>query len=47
MSTTHETVLQTENLTKIYGKELNLGFKTIGRKVIAVKNVNFSLATSS
>ena len=43
MSTTHETVLQVENLTKIYGRELNLGSKTIGRQVIATKNVNFSV----
>lgn len=43
MSTTSEPVLQVENLTKIYGRELNLGPRTIGRSVTATRNVTFSV----
>jgi ABC-2 type transport system ATP-binding protein len=43
MSTAKESVLEVENLTKIYGRELNLGFRTFGRRVIANRNVNFSV----
>jgi ABC-2 type transport system ATP-binding protein len=43
MSTTSEPVLQVENLTKIYGRELNLGPRTIGRSVIAARNVDLSV----
>jgi ABC-2 type transport system ATP-binding protein len=43
VSTTHETVLEVENLTKIYGRELNFGSKTFGKRVIATRNVSFSV----
>ena len=36
-------ILQVENLTKVYGHEYKLGFTSISRKVIAVKNANFSV----
>ncbi|MHA2244009.1 MAG: ATP-binding cassette domain-containing protein [Candidatus Hodarchaeales archaeon] len=43
MSTTNKTVLQVENLTKIYGKEYNIGGRTFGRSVVGAKNVSFSI----
>lgn len=39
-----EPVLQVSNLTKIYGREFNLGDKTIvGQRVIGAQNVSFSV----
>ncbi len=36
-------VLQVSNLTKIYGKEYNIGGRTFGREVVGAKNVSFSI----
>ena len=36
-------ILQVNNLTKIYGREFNLGFMKYGKVVLAVKNVSFSV----
>ena len=38
-----EVILQVENLTKIYGREYNLGFTKIGKEVLAVNKVSFSV----
>ena len=38
-----EVVLQVNNLTKIYGYELNFKFKKFGKEVHAVKNVSFAV----
>lgn len=43
MSTPDKTVLQVENLTKIYGRELQLGSRTFGRCIVAVDDVSFSV----
>jgi ABC-2 type transport system ATP-binding protein len=42
-STTGGDVLIVENLTKIYGREIPLGFRTLGRRVIGVDNSSFSV----
>jgi len=39
----NKVVLQVNNLTKIYGQEVNLGFMTYGKEVLAVKNASFSV----
>ena len=39
----NESVIIVENLTKIYGREINLGVKEIGRKVVGAKNVSFKI----
>ncbi len=43
MATTDETVLQVENLTKIYGRELQLGSRKVGRRIVAVDDASFSV----
>ncbi|MFX1285910.1 MAG: ATP-binding cassette domain-containing protein [Promethearchaeota archaeon] len=43
MATTAETVLQVQNLTKIYGREFQLGSRKVGRSIVAVDNANFSV----
>jgi ABC-2 type transport system ATP-binding protein len=40
---TSEIVLDVSDLTKIYGRKLKIGAKTIGRTVIGAKNVTFSV----
>ncbi|MHA2306080.1 MAG: ATP-binding cassette domain-containing protein [Candidatus Hodarchaeales archaeon] len=42
-SVSNEVVLQVSNLTKIYGKEYNIGGRTFGRSVVGAKNVSFSI----
>ncbi|MHA1917672.1 MAG: ATP-binding cassette domain-containing protein [Candidatus Ranarchaeia archaeon] len=37
------TVLQVSNLTKIYGREFQLGSRKIGRRIIAANDVSFSI----
>ena len=39
----NESVIVVENLTKIYGREINLGVKEFGRKVTGAKNVSFKI----
>lgn len=44
MSTTQEkTVLEVSNLTKVFGREYKLGSRKIGRSIVAVDNVSFSV----
>lgn len=43
MTVTSDPVLQVENLTKIYGREYNIGSRTVGREVVAARNVSFSV----
>ncbi len=38
-----DVILQVSNLTKIYGKEVDLKIKTIGRKVTGAENVSFTV----
>ncbi|MHA2225095.1 MAG: ABC transporter ATP-binding protein [Candidatus Hodarchaeales archaeon] len=37
------TVLQVSNLTKIYGREIPLGSRKVGRRIVAVDDVSFSV----
>jgi ABC-2 type transport system ATP-binding protein len=37
------TVLSIQNLTKIYGRELKIGSRKLGRRVIGAKNVSFNV----
>ena len=39
----NETVLQVSNLTKIYGREVQLGSRKVGRRIVAVNDVSFSV----
>jgi ABC-2 type transport system ATP-binding protein len=44
MSTSENaTVLQVSNLTKVYGREIRLGSRNIGRRIVAVDNASFSV----
>ncbi|MFX0173121.1 MAG: ABC transporter ATP-binding protein, partial [Candidatus Hodarchaeota archaeon] len=43
MSLSSETVLKVENLTKIYGRELQLGPRKLGRRIVAVDGASFSV----
>lgn len=36
-------VIQVKNLTKIYGRELHIGPKKIGRRVVGVKDISFEI----
>ena len=36
-------IIEVSNLTKVYGRKYNLGFRKIGRDVVAVDNVSFSV----
>jgi len=38
-----ETVLEVSNLTKIYGRELGLGGRRVGRRVVGARDVSFSV----
>ena len=38
-----ETVLEVSNLTKIYGRELGLGGRKVGRRVVGARDVSFSV----
>ena len=38
-----DTVLQVSNLTKVYGREFQLGSRRIGRSVVAVDDASFSV----
>ena len=38
-----EAILQVSDLTKIYGREISLGGKTFGRRVIGANDVSFSV----
>ncbi len=38
-----DVILQVSNLTKIYGKEIDLRIKTLGREVTGAENVSFSV----
>ncbi|MBD3190874.1 MAG: ATP-binding cassette domain-containing protein [Candidatus Heimdallarchaeota archaeon] len=40
---TIEKILDVSNLTKIYGREIKLGKRIFGRRVVGAKNVNFSV----
>lgn len=37
------TVLQVSNLTKVYGREIHLGSRKVGRSIVAVDDVSFSV----
>ncbi|MFX0086197.1 MAG: ATP-binding cassette domain-containing protein [Candidatus Hodarchaeota archaeon] len=39
----NDTILQVSNLTKVYGWELKLGSRKIGRRIVAVDNASFSI----
>ena len=41
--TSSETVLEVSNLTKIYGRELGLGGRKVGRRVVGARDVSFSV----
>jgi len=41
--TSSETVLEVSNLTKIYGRELGLGGRRVGRRVVGARDVSFSV----
>jgi len=41
---TQATVLQVSNLTKVYGREIHLGLKKFGKKIIGAQNVSFSVS---
>ncbi|MFX0208958.1 MAG: ATP-binding cassette domain-containing protein [Candidatus Hodarchaeota archaeon] len=43
MAPTTKNVLQVENLTKIYGREFQLGSRKVGRRIVAVDNASFSV----
>ena len=43
MAISNEKVIQVQDLTKIYGKEMHIGPKTLGRKVVGVKDVSFTI----
>ena len=36
-------ILEVENLTKIYGREIQLGTRKVGRRIVAVDDVSFSV----
>jgi len=38
-----ETILEVSNLTKIYGRELGLGGRRVGRRVVGARDVSFSV----
>ncbi len=38
-----EAILQVSNLTKVYGREFNLGGKKVGQRVIGAQNVSFNV----
>jgi len=42
-SVSKDIVLQVSNLTKVYGKEFNIGGRTFGRAVVGAKNVSFNV----
>ncbi len=42
-SVSKDIVLQVSNLTKVYGKEFNIGGRTFGRAVVGAKNVSFDV----
>lgn len=39
-----EAVLQVSNLTKVYGREIHLGPKKFGKKIVGAQNVSFSVS---
>ncbi len=41
---TQETVLQVNNLTKVYGREINIGPKIFGKKITGALDVSFSVS---
>jgi len=42
-SVSKDIILQVSNLTKVYGKEFNIGGRTFGRTVVGAKNVSFEV----
>ncbi|MGD2200477.1 MAG: ABC transporter ATP-binding protein, partial [Candidatus Bathyarchaeota archaeon] len=38
-----ETILEVSQLTKIYGREMNIGGRTFGRRVVGVRDVSFEV----
>ena len=42
-SVSKDIILQVSNLTKVYGKEFNIGGRTFGRTVVGAKNVSFDV----
>ncbi|MFX0052246.1 MAG: ATP-binding cassette domain-containing protein [Candidatus Hermodarchaeota archaeon] len=43
MSSSSEPILKVENLTKIYGREIQLGPRKLGRRIVAVDGASFSV----